>query len=268
VSRKQPLTLAEGWEALLDQHSNGKPAPKGDGAERRMPLRRIKTRPEIFQHRRPAGHASAAHVKELAAVAKEHALEPILVWWDGRHWTCIDGHHRIEAYRKAGVSYEVPVKVFKGTPEEASLQAARGNSRAKLPMSPTEKLGAAWRIVTTTKASKHETADASGASERTVANMRRVREKLLQLGQVPAELSWQAGRRLASGEAPNDEVDWEARIEQEAQGMANKLLAALGKRGQQRVDALARALEIYSSRLPGQLMECWANLDDQEEAEL
>lgn len=91
--------------------------------------------------------------------------------------------------------------------------------------------------------------------------MRSVRDRLLQMGHKPAEMSWEAARRLASGEATED-IDWNDRAEKEAQEMANKLLAALGKRGQQRVETLARALEIYSSQLPGQLREYWGPLDD------
>lgn len=266
MSRKQQQTLGQAWEALLHQHSRGKPAPSLPPGEPTLPLRRIKLRPEVFQHRRPSGPASAAHIKDLMSSAKERPLDPLLVWWDGKHWTCIDGHHRIEAYKRAGGFDEVPVRVFRGTPEQASLQAARGNSRAKLQMSATEKLGAAWRIVSTASdVSKQETAEASGASERTVANMRKVRDQLLQMSKVPTEMSWDAARRLASGEDAAESIDWEDRNEKEAQEMANKLLAALGKRGQQRVEALARALEIYSSQLPAQLVEHWGPLEAEDQ---
>jgi hypothetical protein len=252
------MTLAEAWDALVDQHANGKAAPAV--APKELALRQIKLRPEVFQHRRPAKHASEAHVRELTATARVRMLEPVTVWWDGRHWTCIDGHHRIAAYRQAGVGHEVPVQVFQGTPEQASLQAARGNTRDKLQMSESEKMGAAWRIVTTSSgASKAETAEASGASERSVASMRKVRDKLRLMGHEPAEMSWEAARRMAAGEAPGDAVDWDARTEQEAQEMAGKLLKALGKRGHQRVEVLARALELYASRLPEQLGEYWSH---------
>jgi hypothetical protein len=121
-------------------------------------------------------------------------------------------------------------------------------------------MGAAWRIVTTSSgASKAETAEASGASERSVASMRKVRDKLRLMGHEPAEMSWEAARRMAAGEAPGDAVDWDARTEQEAQEMAGKLLKALGKRGHQRVEVLARALELYASRLPEQLGEYWSH---------
>lgn len=266
MSRKPRKTLAESWEDLLNQLERGKAAPAP--APKLLALRQIKLRPEVFQHRRPPAHASAAHIRDLTATAKDRFLEAITVWWDGKNWVCIDGHHRIEAYKLAGVAYEVPVEVFEGTAEAASLQAARGNTRAKLQMSSTEKLGAAWRIVTTgTAASKAETAEASGASERTVAHMRKVRDHLRQRGLVPADMSWEAARRLASGEAPREEVDWDERTEQEANEMAAKLLQALGKRGQQRVEVLARALEIYGSQLPAQLAEYWGAQDDYDEEE-
>lgn len=257
MSRKHPLTLAEGWQALKGQHAHGKPPPAK--LPQSLTVQKIKLRPEVFQHRRPAKHASEAHIKGLMDAARARKLDPIQVWWDGKHWTCIDGHHRLEACKRAWVT-EVAVTVFTGTPEAAVIQAAKGNTRDKLQMSATEKLGAAWRIVTTsTTASKQETAEASGASERSVANMRRVRDSLRAKGTDPAELSWGAARAMDSGETLDGDFDFEARDEREAQEMANRLLKALGKRGQQRVEVLARALEIYGSQIPAQLAEYWSD---------
>jgi hypothetical protein len=85
----------------------------------------------VFQHRRPARDASDRHVRELADAVKAHGtLAPVTVWWDGKHWSCIDGHHRHQAYM-AGHRSDVPVEVFEGTPEEAVARAAgaRGDQR-------------------------------------------------------------------------------------------------------------------------------------------
>lgn len=259
MSRKTKRTLPQAWADLQHQRENGKPQPSTRPAH--LGLRQIKLWPEVFQHRAPGKHASAAHIKDLASKAGERPLDPVVVWWDGRGWACIDGHHRVEAYKRARQSDLIPVEAFEGTPEQAMLEAAKRNTRSRLQMGHTEKLHAAWRLVTSTRASKSDTAQVSGVSERTVANMRRVREALVTAGKDPSNLGWHEARLMAAGEKPNEKIDWDARTEEEAQAMANKLLAAFGKRAGQRVDALARALEIYSSQLPAQLLEVWGTAD-------
>ncbi|MDE2394676.1 MAG: hypothetical protein KGM91_04480, partial [Burkholderiales bacterium] len=116
------------------------------------------------------------------------------------------------------------------------------------------------------------TAEASGASDGTVASMRRVREKLITMRMDPSEYGWHEARKLAGGEKLGEAIDWDTRTEEEAQEMANKLLGAFGKRAGRRVEAVARALEIYDSRLPMLLREFWGELDgegvDAEEADL
>ncbi len=61
---------------------------------------------------------------------------------------------------------------------------------------------------------------------------------------------------LAEGKA-DEEINWEEQTEKEAQDLAKLLVRHLGKRGYQRREAFARALEIYDATLPGFLQEHW-----------
>lgn len=255
-------SFAQVWEDVEYKHRTGRPPPKTAPAA--LMVAKIKTCPQLFQHRAPSEWASNAHVRELTRGAQVGALDPVAVWWNGKHWVCIDGHHRLLAYQAARMmGREVPVQVFEGTPADAVAEAARRNTRDKLAMSRSEKTNAAWRLVIIGELSKAKTVEASGASEGTVANMRRVRDFLVAKGVTYGELHWEAARRFAAGEEI-EEVDWDERTEQEAQEMATAISKAIGKRGSKRIDAFARALELYDSRMPAMLKEIWRNGDEEE----
>jgi hypothetical protein len=164
-SRKDQST-SEALASLQEQLRAGKPQPAKRPAW--LSVRSIKQHPAVFQHRRPAKHASDAHVRALVSVVNTSGtLEPVTVWWDGKAWACVDGHHRLAAYAKAGKgTADVPVQVFDGTLEEALVLAARTNTKDKLPMSRAEKSNAAWRLVLTTPLSKATLAEAAGVSPR------------------------------------------------------------------------------------------------------
>lgn len=252
-------SFAESWDALVARHAKSK-GGSSTGASFQL-LSDIRLRPEVFQHRKLLQSASDAHVRELTRGAKQTgALEPITVWWDGRNYVCIDGHHRIRAYRAAGMSnQQVPVTFFSGNPEQALAEAARGNTRDKLKMSTSEKTSAAWRMVMVGgEATKAAIADASGASPRTVANMRRVFGVLTARGEDCKALAWEAARRLEAGD-DREKTDWDDEVEVRAQEMATQITKAIGREGSKQPHALARALELYDPRLPDILLEQWGH---------
>lgn len=268
MSKKQPLSFLKAYKELAEQVEQGKPEPKDRPPYLSLP--RIRLCKPVFQHRHPEQHTSEAHIKELAKAPQQGKdLAPITVWWDGKGWVCIDGHHRIAAYQFAQKGHHaIPVEFFSGTLEQAVAKAAEGNTHDKLPMSAREKTETAWRLtIADTSFSKAKVVELSGASDGAVASMRRVKAKLLQ--QDPqsdlSELSWAKARMLAAGQS-DDEINWEERIEKEAQQFANILAKHLGKRGHQRREAFARALEIYDGKLPGFLQEHWA-LESEEDDE-
>lgn len=253
TSRKNPLDV---FEDLVKRHATGKPQPTP--APQQLIACSIKRRPEVFQHRRPAKHASEAHIRELADAAKGQDLDPLTIWWDGKFWTLIDGHHRAQAYIKAGKgSKAIPVEVFEGSPDEALTRAARANTKAKLMMSASEKSTAAWRLVVMAPTlSKSAQAAAAGVSERLVALMRHAKATLVQQGRDPSELAvmtWENARRTAKGE---DADDWspeeeEKRVEQ----MALALRKALGATAERQPSIFWQAVEVYSPQLARALQD-------------
>lgn len=238
-------------------------SPPPTEAPRKLSIESIQQFPEVFQPRGPAGYASDAHVRELARAPRGgHALDPMTVFWVGDGYAVIDGHHRLRAYRVADWRDDVPVKVFSGSLEEAMGYAGKLNSGEKLPMSNAEKKALAWKLTTCTKLSKERVRLASGMSDGFLSHMRRIHTQLLKEKGLAVEgvaaMSWHEAQNQAAGEAPEKEaIDREAWLEEQAQEMANRILKALGKQGQQKHEVFARALEIYDSRLPDALREFW-----------
>jgi hypothetical protein len=279
VKRKSEQPLSDAWIALTRQVENGKPRPKASPSG--LPLRSIKLWPGVFQHRGRMSADGERHVRDLAAAIKKSktkTLDPIKVWWDGKAWACIDGHHRIDAYRQAvvGSGSLVPVEVFGGSLEQAMAVAAEANTKDKLPMSSRQKSNSAWRMVAVTTMSKALVAKSAGVSESTVATMRRAQTQLaaLQADEPDSldeqnrvdyrDLGWADAKRLAEGrEGPG--FDWQAANVEKAQEMALALRKALGKEGGKYPEILAMALDIYDTRLMDRLVEWWGPQQDQDE---
>lgn len=240
-----------------------------------IPLGQIRLWPSLFQHRQPNARASQKHIESLAEIAKRDpssGLHPMTVWWDGRSWACLDGHHRHAAYSKAalGANYAVPVDVFTGSLDEAVGRSASGNTEDKLQMTTGEKQDAAWRMVVHTQLSKALIVKASTASDSQVAIMRKAlktldaKEATTEFPGVWADhrnMRWADARRLARGQEAPD-FDRESADEEKAQKMATALRIALGTEGAQYPQVMARALEIYDSRLPEALAEWWGDAEE------
>ena len=261
MSRIVSRTFSQAWADLKYQLASGKPQPgsKPDS----LALKQVKRWPEVFQQRRPGKHASAAHVRGLAKKAAANplgTLDAITVWWDGKGWACIDGHHRLEAYRlnSAGSHQAVPVCVFEGTLEQAFVLSAKANTRDKLQMASSEKSNAAWRMVVATAMSKAEIADAGDVSSRLVGYMRKAKTTLESRGVKDlADIRWEAARRSARGEAEEDVLFDDDEQERRAQMMAALLHKTLGAAAGKQVEVFSRALELYNSQLPGWLADLW-----------
>jgi hypothetical protein len=238
--------LGDAWQALKAQHAAGKAEPTA--APEFLTVGKIKRWPEVFQHRTFIQAQSDSHVMNLAKAAAHGDLEPVTVWWDGKKWACIDGHHRLQAYVKAGKYAEpVPVKVFSGTPEEAFTQAARGNTPDKLQMTKAEKMETAWRLVTTAGLTKAEEVKASGVSDGQVGHMRRVRHQLEALAVDCKALKWHQARDRAAGK--DGSTSWTPeQAEEQVQAMVQKLAKTFGRLQWHQVDLFARAVYEYDTR--------------------
>lgn len=255
------MEMLDAKRELEELIRTGRPAPSESPS--RLPLAAIFEKRAVFQHRAPQAHASEAHIKDLAkAPLAGIPLDHITVFWVGAYWVLLDGHHRLAAYRKAGWKHDVPVVVFRGDLDRAIGYAGKANSGDKLAMSRSEKQGLAWRLTCATGLSRSQTVLASKVSDGIVAEMRRVKEKLIRergmsLADV-AQLTWWQAKQKASGtEQEAGEVDYEAQLEEEAQELANRLVRVFGKHHHLRHEVLALALEKYDRRLPEALRECW-----------
>lgn len=256
MSRSRKKNPASSFEDLILQRQGGKPQPKD--LPTGLTVTSIKVRDEVFQHRRIDDSTSNRHIRELAEAAKSRDLDPVRVWWDGKKWTLIDGHHRIKAYIRAGKGQHlVPVEVFEGTAEEALGYAAGANSKAKLPMSSSEKSSAAWHLVVLAEGlSKAKQAAEAGVSERLVAMMRKTKATLLNSPkhslETLAAMTWHEARRDFIG----DTSEWTPEEEEKrVEKMTLALRKALGPTADRQPDIFRQALERYSPQLAQALEE-------------
>ncbi|EAQ24504.1 hypothetical protein [Roseovarius sp. 217] len=117
----------------------------------RLHLKEIATEPLVFQVR--AAGLDMERVEEIAGDLSAPDLDdPIHVWWGGKGWIVIDGHHRLAAHRLAqergGEVRKVAVKAHPTMPLEEALGAASLlNAREKVTITREERGNAAWRLV-------------------------------------------------------------------------------------------------------------------------
>jgi hypothetical protein len=258
------------------------PAPAK--APRKLPLKVVHVEERVFQQRGvelAIFSDSQRHIDSLAAILKANSkaeLEPLTVWWSGERWIVVDGHHRLKSYQQVHNDPKVrravkavPVEAFNGTLKQAILRSAEGNTKDKLPMSKDEKSDFAWRMVCETPAageaeiySKAELAASAGISERTIANMRRVRKDLERKDalselddEMPAEglgeLSWMEALCLSRGETvAKDGLEW---LDAEAARWAKKIAEALGSKPYESPGLMARALLKLSEKMVADMLQ-------------
>lgn len=236
----EPSTLL----AKLKTKAEAEPIPKV--LPDHLPISDIATETALFQ---PRGLA-ANHVHDLTRVAKSGRLfDPLVVIQIGGTAYLVDGHHRREAYLNANVTAPVPVVYFSGSIEEAVLEAGRANSKAKQPMTNTERQDFAWRLVRLSTYTRNQVAEAAGVSVRQVATMRDV---LKQLGDDAFEHeSWWKARSAAAGRESlsfNTDDEREEWLEATASDLARRLRKEFTGKLIANPELAARALNIYFGR--------------------
>lgn len=169
--------------ALIERISNGGPAPTP--APKRLSVDDIGRMPELFQPRSSEEWRSTAHVNALSTSISNSKganagamLVPVLVFWVGDAWFCLDGHHRLAAIvkkKRAGAS--VGVEVFSGSVDEAMMEATRRNSPNKLSMNEKDKSERAWQLFMSGTGTHKAIAEASGVTTKTVQRMARAVKK-------------------------------------------------------------------------------------------
>ncbi|EPY01628.1 ParB/RepB/Spo0J family partition protein [Magnetospirillum fulvum] len=239
IASFEPVSL------LADLKARTTTTPPPDGLPDHLPLSAISLMPDLFQ---PRGMAEN-HISELTRVVKSgRVLDPVTVVQVGADTILIDGHHRFEAYRLAGLVTLVPVQYFAGTVDEAVLEAGKANSRAKLSMSVQERMDYAWRLVRMGCFSKAKIADAAVVSDGQVAEMRRVMKVL---GDEAFDCDvWLEARKLADGKAgmmPTDE-EIEQRLELQAAIYADRMAKVFSTKLATNPALAARAFDMYFGR--------------------
>lgn len=161
---------------------NGAQPLEGQSRPRRYLLPREIVIDPHFQFRQIG--IDKGHVRGLAQTLRSSGdLDPVLVWQEvdasgqptGR-LVLLDGHQRLTAYATAkGHRGAIPAVVLTGDRAEAMFAAVGANSRESLPLTKSERMDAAWRLVRlpSKRVTVPAVARAAGVAPRTVDNMRK-----------------------------------------------------------------------------------------------
>ncbi|MFD1194026.1 hypothetical protein ACFQ3C_05040 [Seohaeicola saemankumensis] len=121
----------------------------------------LKVRTAVFQPRSLQGQlGEEAHLtREIIDALKRggaEVLDPVVIWWSGRRFIVVDGHHRLIAIRKYNHEnrqrkgfrkIRVPVTVITGEIAEAKVHSTRENAKAKLSLRKEDRVNWAWKQV-------------------------------------------------------------------------------------------------------------------------
>jgi len=232
---------------------------------------KIDTEPTVFQ---PRGYLDKAdtdhgHVSDIAqGIGDPLYDDPLDVWWTGKRYILLDGHHRLAAYAQrqetTGATQKVPVRVHPHmTFEDAEALSARLNTRNKLSMSREDKDAVAWRMVCFGNGSKAVQHRASSLSKGTIGNMRAVFSRLSDAGHRGEglyEMGWAKARRLDRGDTDFDYTDDE--LERRAEEIALAFSKVVGVNPTANPEVIALALKRWSKALPGLLLQSDSWEDD------
>lgn len=236
--------LAEALEHLNAQHEASVPA---DDLPNALPHASIKSMPEVFYTRGKdwSEYHVGLHCKTLQAGFE---LEPVLVIEIADATILVDGHHRLEAYKRVKDAPPMPVRYFPGTPSEALLEAVRCNAQASIQMDNSQRQTCAWRLVLTRLYSKRDIVRASGVSQGQVGNMRVAAREL---GEAALDKpTWFEAQKAWKGKSRPEMTDdqrqlWvQQQAERGAEGMRQKFGMWLAKRP----EIAAQALALYFGR--------------------
>ena len=263
------LEAIQNIQTAINRHGLEPPVPTPP----RMNIEELNVRSAVFQPRQLEGNRynDERHLKilqdSIGRPEKPRYLEEIEIWWGGDRYYVIDGHHRRDAYFRAGVHHEIPVRGFRGSFEDAIARAGEANSKDRLPMSNEDKFNHAWLLTVFTKKSKAGVRKASSVSLGTVNNMRKALSVLNARGHSRADLietTWKDAQDLLS-DRQRPEFDSEGYIEQRANEIQKALYKALRDRPMKESEAFALALVKLDRRMPKLLLEAYSWSDVVEE---
>lgn len=227
-----------------------------------LDLAQIKESEEVFQQRGNSltfapGH-SEEHIRYLSkCLGSGVKLDPVSVVAFGNQWYLVDGHHRLEAYRRQGITTSIPVKALqsdlRGTERIgwAVDQSLAENRKNRLNLTTSDRLDAAWRLtLADTERSKKEVANHCGVGTSTIAGMRSSARKLREAGFSDVELEDWPWRRASFELIRLDREDDDTTFEyQDAQ--RRKLAKQLTKPLASRAASAMLLLEVMEELRPG-----------------
>jgi hypothetical protein len=262
----ETATFWTGYQQLETELATGTPHPPSPSpaSPKLLPVGRIEMMPSVFQPRVVGDElATDRHLASLMdAIMQEvgNVLDPVVVWWSGKRWLIIDGHHRLQAHtkllsKKKGAR-TIPVNVFRGTLSQAHDESIRLNAKDKLAMAKEDKATKAWHIVVLNQeASIRKIASLCKVGKSSVGRMTKKRNDLIAmyddewLSMVDG-MTWT--EVLNFGVERDIDEEWEDRQVLE---WAKRLNKTFGSKPQNQPELFARALERYSPHLLDGLAE-------------
>lgn len=284
MSKKKTVSFSGGLYLLESEIEENLKPPIDDPKE--LPLEDIKTAHSVFQPRQvEEGYESGCnedHIRNLIeAIFNEPlgVLDPIDIWWSGKYWRVLNGHHRLLAYarvKKMGKLKAplIPVKLFKGNLSQAIAESIRLNSKDTLMMSKSDKLNRAWFLTCLEKYSKNEISRICKVGTSTISRMReRLRElmamerfKEFGVGKNAAlGMSWEEAQDYLKPKIDRGSDDWQEKI---ALDWSRRLGKTFGTKLATQPEITARALELYSEKLTEDLACHWSDLVQTEHEEI
>jgi len=206
-----------------------------------------------FRHRRETEHS--AHLALLRKTLRNTGkLDPVLAWREadneGRatgRLVLLDGYFRVTAYRAEAAEGSIdgkgiPANLLKGNRIDAELAALSANIRDTLPLTPSERTDAAWKLVRKYRLSisKAQLSRASGVSPRTIANMRKKHKEFLEAKQEPNG-SWWRDRTWPDEHEFDEPTD--AEREHLIASLAASLKEAIREHRVRDIEVMAEAIE-------------------------
>jgi len=195
---------------------------------RKLKIDEILTLPDEFQPRDTGSDIlrSESHIAALVRALKTgEDLDPILVLPLGGSFVCLDGHHRLIAYERAGITKGIPISVFEGEFRDAWTQPIESNVKDKLPMTEAEKLEAAWVMLLTGEYTWDEIAERAKASRSTVARMSKAKRQLEEEGLDISLHTWAQAKEIINGQKAAHDDSW---VDKETRDIGRRLAKEFG----------------------------------------
>lgn len=262
MSEQETASFSAGYRQLEEELANGTPqpltaSPRGP-VRKMMPLDKIDQMTSVFQPRVEGDdYASERHIETLMNAImqeREHQLDPVTVWWSGKRWLVIDGHHRLNAHSRLRDKGKGPqcisVKTFRGTLLAAIEESTRLNSKDKLAISKDDKQTRAWQLVTMDgNLSVRRIATVCKVGKTSVSRMRAKQRELINdygddwLGAVEG-MTWREVINIGVERDFNEEKQ-----ERIVKDWTKRLRKSFGRQATKQPELFDKALEAYSPRL-------------------